>query len=230
MPETDPIPAPEAPQEQPSPMLDVHSPHEPVHGLRDFLLHIFTITIGLLIALSLEAGVESLHHRHIVAEARENIRHEIELNHKQLVDNTKAIHDDSGRIEANLETIRRLRDHPKDFHGSLQFTMSWSSFNDSAWRSSRDIGALAYMPYAEVQDYADLYGQQEIVNREAVGLFTRQSLAVTPMVMEKDTEKIAPAETQTMLRETAGISLSLQVLSQMMQGLDNSYTEALKKK
>jgi hypothetical protein len=229
MPETDPIPAPEAPQEQPSPMLDVHSPHEPVHGLRDFLLHIFTITIGLLIALSLEAGVESLHHRHIVAEARENIRHEIELNHQALTGNTKAIHEDADRINTNLETIRRLRAHPKNFHGNLQFTMNWSSFNDSAWRSSRDMGALAYMPYAEVQGYADLYAQQEIVNKEAMTLFSRQSLAVTPMVMEANGDDIPPAETQIMLRDTAGISLSLNILSQIMQGLDNSYTEALKK-
>ena len=200
-----------------------------MHGIRDFLLHILTITIGLLIALSLEAGVEYMHHRHIVAEARENIRHEIELNHDQLAKNTKAIHEDADRIEANLETIRRLRDHPKDFHGHLEFTMSWSSFNDSAWRSSRDMGALAYMPYAEVQGYADLYAQQEIVNREAVSLFTRQSLAVTPMMMEKDAQSVPPAETQIMLRDTASISLSLTILSQMMQNLDGSYTETLKK-
>lgn len=31
-------------------MLDVHPPHELVHGIRDFLLHLLTITVGLLIA------------------------------------------------------------------------------------------------------------------------------------------------------------------------------------
>ncbi len=33
-------------------MLDVHAPHETVHGWRDFFTHIATITIGLLIALA----------------------------------------------------------------------------------------------------------------------------------------------------------------------------------
>lgn len=229
MPEQDPNPATEAPQEHDPPMLDVHPPHEPVHGVRDFLLHILTITIGLLIALSLEAAVEWMHHRHIVAEARENIRHEIELNEKQLDDNLKSIHADADRMTANLETIRTMRAKPQGFHGGLQYTMSWSSFNDSAWRSSRDMGALAYMPYAEVQAYADLYGQQEIVNHEAVSLFTRQSLTVAPMLMEKDIASVPPAETQTMLRETAQISLGLDVLSQMMRDLNGSYTEVLKK-
>ena len=227
--EPDPIPATETTQEQESPMLDVHPPHEPIHNIRHFLLHILTITIGLLIALSLEAGVEYMHHRHIVAEARENIRHEIELNHEQMAKNVKAIHEDAVRMDANLETIRQLRDHPKNLPGHLQFTISWSSFNDSAWRSSRDMGALAYMPYSEVQGYADLYGQQEIVNKEAVKLFSQQSLAMTPLAMVTDLQNMPPAEAQVMLRDTAGVSVSLNVLSQMMQGLNGSYTEALKK-
>lgn len=58
-------------------MLDVHPPHEPVHGPRDFFLHLFTITIGLLIALGLEASVEALHHRHQREEAEAKIRQEI---------------------------------------------------------------------------------------------------------------------------------------------------------
>jgi hypothetical protein len=39
-------------------MLDVHAPHQSAHTLKDFLIHIAAITIGLLIALGLEATVE----------------------------------------------------------------------------------------------------------------------------------------------------------------------------
>ena len=42
-------------------MLDVHVPEHGIHRFRDFFLHLFTITIGLLIALGLEASVEALH-------------------------------------------------------------------------------------------------------------------------------------------------------------------------
>ena len=34
--------------------LDVHAPHEPIHGVKDFLLHLLTITVGLLIAVGLK--------------------------------------------------------------------------------------------------------------------------------------------------------------------------------
>ena len=47
-----------------APMLDVHAPHQTVHTWKDFLVHIAAITIGLLMALGLEAAVAWFHHRH----------------------------------------------------------------------------------------------------------------------------------------------------------------------
>ena len=43
-------------------MLDVHPPHKAIHGTGEFLLHLFTITIGLLIAVGIEGAVERHHH------------------------------------------------------------------------------------------------------------------------------------------------------------------------
>jgi hypothetical protein len=52
-------PSPAVPEsERTTPMLDVHAPHEPIRGWKDFLLHLFTIMVGLLIALGLEGLVE----------------------------------------------------------------------------------------------------------------------------------------------------------------------------
>jgi hypothetical protein len=71
-------------------MLDVHPPHAPTHTWKDFLLHIATIVIGLLIAIGLEQTVELLHHHHqreqleqdLRAESVNNVRyinHDLEL-------------------------------------------------------------------------------------------------------------------------------------------------------
>ena len=46
-------------------VLDVHPVHGKMHGFKDFLLHLFTITVGLLIALALEGWVERMHHHEI---------------------------------------------------------------------------------------------------------------------------------------------------------------------
>ena len=50
-------------------MLDVHSPHEKMHGFKDFLLHLLTITIGLLIALGLEGYAEHWKQRELKKDA-----------------------------------------------------------------------------------------------------------------------------------------------------------------
>ena len=39
-------------------MLDVHPPHEAAHSWKDFLIHIATIVVGVLIAIGLEQTVE----------------------------------------------------------------------------------------------------------------------------------------------------------------------------
>jgi hypothetical protein len=39
-------------------MLDVHPPHKSIEGVGEFFLHLFTITVGLLIAVGIEAAVE----------------------------------------------------------------------------------------------------------------------------------------------------------------------------
>ena len=54
-------------------MLDVHPPHTTPHSWRDFFIHIATITVGLLIALSLEQTVLAFHHR----EQRHQLEHDL---------------------------------------------------------------------------------------------------------------------------------------------------------
>jgi hypothetical protein len=53
--------------------LDVHAPHHRIEGWKDFLVHLLTISVGLLIAVGIEGCVE-LHREHkLVREARETM-------------------------------------------------------------------------------------------------------------------------------------------------------------
>ena len=45
-------------------MLDVHPPHEAAHTWKDFVIHIATIVLGLIIAVGLEQTVEFFHRQH----------------------------------------------------------------------------------------------------------------------------------------------------------------------
>ena len=61
-----------------TPMFDVHAPHESIYTWRGFFIHIATIVIGLLIAISLEQTVELLHHREQRHQLLEDLRREAE--------------------------------------------------------------------------------------------------------------------------------------------------------
>lgn len=45
-------------------MHDIHAPHESIQSWRQFLVHMTTITLGLLIAVGLEQSVEAIHRHH----------------------------------------------------------------------------------------------------------------------------------------------------------------------
>lgn len=209
--------------------MEVHAPHEKVHTWRDFFVHVGIMTIGLFIALMLEGLVEYAHHRHIVREARENIRQEIEDNHESAQKDLVSLQQDMDRLKANIDTLHRLRDHPKDFHGSLTYTMDFSSLNSAAWTTSHDTGALTYMPYQDVKAYAELYDSQKVVNDQAIEIFHRQTLAMTPVFTEDDITSLPANELQGMLHETAASLISLDTLKQLVQQLDARYTKALQK-
>jgi hypothetical protein len=63
-------------------MLDVHPPHNPPPTWRDFLIHIATIVIGLLIAIGLEQTVEAIHHHHEREQFQQRMDATIETNLK----------------------------------------------------------------------------------------------------------------------------------------------------
>ena len=148
------------------PSLDVHPPHEPVHGWRDFLLHILTITIGLLIALGLEGVVEWQHHRHLVHEAEASLHHEIEKNAQQVPGVMDDLHKHQAELKkdvAVLDYIIKNGKAPKD--SSTTVSARIVSFDSVSWRTAQVSGAIAYMPYAKAQEYANIYFTQEELDR-----------------------------------------------------------------
>ena len=181
-------------------MIDVHPPHTSVHGWRDFFIHIATITTGLVIALALEGTVTAMEHRHLVREARENIRRELEANVAEIGDDEGYLQDDADRMKDNARLAHAYLTDPKALKGKkMSFTFTWNSLNDSAWRSARDSGALTYMPLSEVQRYSDIYAQQEIIDREAVDVFTHQPEIAAGMLFVHEQQKLSKEEAQTLL-------------------------------
>jgi hypothetical protein len=144
--------------------LDVHAPHEPIHSLKDFFLHLFTITVGLLIAVGIEGCVE-LHHEHsLVKEARATLRDEIQHNSDSLKDELTTLKDQRTVMAANIKALTAIVEHPADKSlqkASISAGYSIKGLRQTGWKTAQTTGALAFMPYKEAERYASVYEAQE---------------------------------------------------------------------
>ena len=144
--------------------MDVHAPHEPIHGVKDFLLHLLTITVGLLIAVGIEGCVE-LHREHkLVKEARETLREEIKSNSESMKGAVANLEKEDKAIGNNIDILTKLLRDPKDQEAkdaNISADFSIVGLKNTAWKTAQTTGALTYMPYAEAQRYASVYHEQQ---------------------------------------------------------------------
>jgi hypothetical protein len=146
-------------------VLDVHPPHEPLYSWRDFFIHLATITIGLLIALSLEGCVEWQHHRHMVHEAETSLHREIQENSKNLQGTLDEVHKQQDALAQDIVVLKKIIANPKVTNRDpMSIGFHISGFNSVSWKTAQSTGALSYMPYDRAQEYSSIYYQQELVD------------------------------------------------------------------
>jgi hypothetical protein len=135
-------------EEHPVSMLDVHPPHAFIYSWKDFFVHIAIITIGLLIAIGLEQGVEYIHHRHQVREMSARLRQES-------IDNEAVIAFDIAgcdallkSVESNLDALKSYRTPDAGKNWGVTTLPKPSTFvpADAAWLMLRDSALLALVP------------------------------------------------------------------------------------
>jgi hypothetical protein len=208
--------------------VDVHLPGS-IRTWKDFLLHLLTITIGLFIALTLEAAVESVHHRHLVREARVNLRSEIEINHQFYAKNARELQLNRIQLTHDLEQLRVLRDGKQLSDPKLSWTLNWNGYADAAWKTAKESGAVPHMDSRSISDYTWLYGQQEYVMSMALTLQNEESRVNAVLVVAQEPSKLNPAEIENLLIRTAEIDLGAARLETWMKALDDMYAKALTK-
>jgi hypothetical protein len=142
--------------------MDIHKP-KPAHSWREFLTEIGTITVGILIALSLEAAVEEFRNHELVEHARADLRFELSANRKALQD---TIAEEKAAAPALDALARygtdRLAGKPARLPANLTFFVNFQPMNTAAWESTQATQALVHMPYAEAQILSHAYAGTRI--------------------------------------------------------------------
>jgi hypothetical protein len=210
-------------------VIDVHPPHEPMHGWRDFFLHLTTITIGLLIALSLEGFVEWQHHRHLVHEAQASLHDEIQNNAKDLPANIADVHKQQGDLKNDVTVLKYLiKNHkmPEQNHMTIAFHIT--NFDDVSWKTAQATGALSYMSYAEAQEYADIYVTQDELFTTEQQAARDAIISLGPLVNEaKGDPDPTPEQADAMKQKIEVLQGQLLLVDALMTSLDGEYKKFL---
>lgn len=205
-------------------MLDVHAPEHRVSGVRDFFVHLLTITVGLLIALGLENAAEALHHRHERKEAEANIHQELLHNRDILREGAPVVQGERNAMLTVIQVLDAISQ--KKPLPVKQFSLDYSvaTLSDGAWRSAVQTGALAYMDYGEVELFADAYKQQAMLE-DAQTKTLEDYLELTPL-MRKGID-ISPAEATSSIASADHALGHLSGVLAVGQGTLDAYNKAL---
>ena len=209
-------------------MLDVHPPHEKMHGFKDFLLHLLTITIGLLIALGLEGYAEHWRQRELKKDADTKLRQEIRDNAQEIV----LVHNANASEQENLKRIvdflnARKKNEPYDTHQlRLDFTMG--GLKSASWKTAAATGALGFMEYDQVQRYSAVYELQDkysALQDQTIDEFLQLQSYV---IYGFDPQKITPVDAGSAELDTRRALAHLVAMDQVGTALASEYDAVLR--
>lgn len=139
--------------------MEIHPPGH-IGSWKEFFRELLTVTIGILIALSLEGLLEWKHHRELAREARSNILIEIRNNRRELAKQQQEL----GRMQQEAQhlvaAVHQLESNRNSPPALLQLTWTLAELHSTSWDAATRTGTIAYMPYSEVQRYTVVYDLQ----------------------------------------------------------------------
>jgi hypothetical protein len=206
--------------------MEVHAPEKPPHSLKEMFLQLLIVTIGILLALSLESVVEWRHNRALVREAREKLAQEISDNKRSVDD---ALKDLPAIIEGHKRALQFINDRLAHRTPSVkQISVSYSlvPLSDASWRTAQATGVLGHMAYAEVQKYTDVYALQA----EAMRLQQRtldSAIAELQWGEFQRLDEFTPAELETWKQQALATLAGLNFERSLATALSAAYQEAL---
>lgn len=141
--------------------MEIHPPHGSVHSVKDFLIHLFMIVLGILIALGIEQVREHFHERHVAEAARKNFQAEIDSEKQAIDEHLKKMAATRSAMEQFLQAEAAGQKATPD---TKAVSIHWQFLPTSGWDTAAATQAFQFMEAAEVQRYSRSYTAQRIFN------------------------------------------------------------------
>jgi len=209
-------------------VLDVHAPHESAHSWRDILIHLFTITLGLIIALSLEGIVEWQHHRHLAHDAEASLHEEIKNNASGMADSLATLHKNQDDLKHAADMIKILVAKKKLPNSSFNIDYHIVTFESISWKTAQTTGALSYMPYDLAKEYSSIYYTQEELADSERQAAQDAVISIGSIINSKDSDPDpTPEQAQALLDRIEALQGQLLLVDNFMKSLSLQYNKFL---
>ena len=186
--------------------MEIHAPDKPIHSKKEFLFHMLTVVLGILIALALDGIVTWAHHRVLVREARANIATELRNNKETIQKAVPEIQERQKQLRAIISTIDGIEKSRKVPKGKIGYSFASYELYSTAWKTASVSGAVTHMDYAQLKDYTDAYDlQQDFLSVQSQGFSSVGNLAGAMHVLDQDITKVPQSKLEDIQREVLKI-------------------------
>lgn len=144
--------------------MDIEGPDSPIRSFRDFATHIATVTIGILIALGLEALIDAHRNHDLVEHTRADFRAEFTANRAAVLADLQRTLVVKTELEG-LIAYGQARTEGKDAPlPALSTTRSFAFLTTTSWETAVATQALIHMPFAEARRISATQSKQAALN------------------------------------------------------------------
>lgn len=212
-PEADPAPAARTP---------VDRSHARVDSLRGFVLELIIVTLGVLIALSVDSVRQWVQERTLVRQAKATIAQELAANKRDL---DRKLSDQAlqKNVDNALQLVDELLTLKKSSINSFEVGFHLAELSEASWRTAERTGALSKMAYADVQRYSQVSDLQALyMSQQRQGL-ARATAALA--VITGDPHAAAPEDLAAVRVHLLGMRGDLFVERKIGERLSQRYRE-----
>jgi len=201
--------------------MDLHPPGGPVKSLKDFLVHLGIVTLGILIALGLEQLVEAHHRSKIAAEAVAGFHREISDDEQQVKEVLASLPQLQAKIKEAIDLVNSATaDGPITYPG-----VSLDVISTASWDTAIATQALNELPYQAVSRYAGAYGTLRLfADEEQAGLSAWQNLHR----FGTDPKALGKEQRSALIEELRRYDSALMIIELAGKGTLKSCDDALK--
>ena len=210
-------------------MDQAETPRGKRHGMRQFLLEILVVTVGLFIALGLNDIVDWQSHRSLVRTAEASLHDEVLGNIKTIAVIRGQIRTEQKQLDDDLATLAKLRAQANtpapQPHMKLDFQFRILGFADTAWKTAQTTGAPGYMSYQDVATYSDIYDTQDTVYQAQQQAVDSMLKAAAVVITKPTGAKLTTEEIDETTHRIGEARMRLIYLGDLVDSLEQTYRQ-----